>query len=140
MRVVHRRQREHLQEVVLEDVAQRSRLLVERPAVLDAEVLRHGDLHMVDVPAIPNRLEDRVGEPQGEDVLDRLLRQVVVDAVDLVLAEVEVELGVELTRALQVAAEGLLDDDPAWPSDSSASPARPTPAATFANICGIVAK
>ena len=99
--------------MVLEDVAQRSRLLVERPAVLDTEVLRHGDLHMVDVAAIPDRLEDRVGEPKGEDVLDRLLRQVVVDAVDLVLAEVEVELGVELTRALQVAAEGLLDDDPA---------------------------
>src|SRR4029450_3038368 len=109
----HRRQREYLQEVVLEDVAQRSRLLVEGPAMLDAEVLRHGDLHVVDVPAIPQRLEDGVREPEGKDVLDGLLRQVVVDAVDLVLSEALVELSVELARALQITAERLLDPAPA---------------------------
>ena len=80
--------------------------------MLDTEVLCHRDLHVVDVPAIPDGLEDRVREPKGEDVLDGLLRQVVIDPVDLVLAEVLVELGIELARALEVAAERLLDHDP----------------------------
>ena len=40
-----------------------------------------------DVPPVPDRLEDRVAEPQGEDVLDGLLAEVMVDAIDLALAE-----------------------------------------------------
>ena len=35
----------------------------------------------------PDRLEERVAEPQGQDVLDGLLAQVMVDPVDLVLLE-----------------------------------------------------
>ena len=37
-----------MQQVVLQDVAARSGLLVELPAALDAQVLGHGDLHVVD--------------------------------------------------------------------------------------------
>jgi hypothetical protein len=33
-------------------------LLVELPAPLDADVLGHGDLHVVDVLAVPERLEE----------------------------------------------------------------------------------
>ena len=85
--------------------------LVEAAAMADAELLGHGDLHVVDVAAVPDRLEDGVGEAQGEDVLDRLLPEVVVDAVHLLLGEAGVHHGVELARALLVVAEGLLDDD-----------------------------
>ena len=49
--------------------------------------LGDGDLHVVDVAVVPDRLEDRVGEPEHEDVLHRLLAQVMVDAEDLALAE-----------------------------------------------------
>ena len=86
--------------------------LVEAAAVPDAERLGHGDLHVVDVAPVPDRLEDGVGEAQGEDVLDGLLPEVVVDAVHLRLVEHGVHGGVELVRAVQVAAVRLLDDDP----------------------------
>ena len=56
-------------------------------APLHAELLGHRDLHVVDVAPVPDRLEDAVGEAEDQDVLDRLLAEVVVDAVDLVLAQ-----------------------------------------------------
>ena len=37
-------------------------LFVELAAPLDADVLGHGDLHVVDVLAVPERLEDGVAE------------------------------------------------------------------------------
>ncbi len=79
--------REQLQHVVLEDVPGRAGLLVERAAALDAEVLGHGDLHVVDVAPVPERLEDAVAEAEDEQVADGLLAQVVVDAIDLRLVE-----------------------------------------------------
>jgi len=97
--------------VVLEDVARRSGLFVERAAALHAQVLGHGDLHVVDVAPVPDRLEDAVAEAEDEDVADRLLAQVVVDAVDLRLPEDAQDLAVERAPRLEVVAEGLLDDD-----------------------------
>src|SRR5581483_44935 len=132
---------EDLEDVVLDDVAERAGLLVERPTVLDAELLRDRDLHVVDVAAVPQRLEDRVREPQREDVLDGLLREVVVDPVDLVLREDLVELRVEVERGLQVVPERLLDDDALERADGSAArPTAPSPRATFTNSCGTVAR
>ena len=67
---------------------------------------------MVDVVAVPDRLEDRVGEAKDQDVLDRFLAQVVVDAVDLALVEDLVHLVVQRLCAGQIAAERFLDDNP----------------------------
>ena len=66
---------------------------------------------MVDEIAIPDRLEQAIGEPEGENVLRRLLAEEVVNAEDLILAEDLVQVGVELFRALQVDPERLLHDD-----------------------------
>ena len=95
--------------MVLHDVAEGAGPFVEAASLLDAERLGHGDLDVVDVAAVPERLEDGVGEAQGQDVLDRLLAEVVVDPVDLRLVEGLVQGGVELAGAGQVAAERLLD-------------------------------
>ena len=73
--------------VVLDQVAQRARLVVVAGAAADADVLGGGDLDVVDVVAVPDRLEHRVREPEGQQVLDGLLAQVVVDAEDLALVE-----------------------------------------------------
>ena len=61
-----------------------------------ANALGHGDLHVVDIVAVPQRLKDGVGKAEGQDILDRLLAQIVVDAVDLVLVEHGVDLLVEV--------------------------------------------
>ena len=81
-RLFHRDQGEQLQQVVLDDVARGADAVVVAGAAADADVLGHGDLHVVDVRAIPDRLEQGVREPQRQDVLDRLLAEVVVDAED----------------------------------------------------------
>ena len=96
--------------MVLEDVADRSRLLVEARTTLDAERLAHGDLDVVDHEAVPDRLEDAVAEAQDEHVLDGLLAQVMVDPVDLAFVEVLREELVQLPRAGSVASERLFDD------------------------------
>ena len=81
-RLLHRRQGEELQEVVLDDVARGADAVVVAGAPADADVLGHRDLHVVDVVGVPHRLEELVGEAQGEEVLDGLLAEVVVDAED----------------------------------------------------------
>ena len=82
-RLLHRGQREQLQQVVLQHVAGGAGRVVERRAAADADVLGHRDLHRVDVVGVPDRLEQLVGEAQRQQVLDGLLAQVVVDAEDV---------------------------------------------------------
>ena len=51
-------------------------------------------------------------EAEHQDVLHRLLAQVMVDAEDLLLVGVAGQLAVQLARRLQVVAERFLDHDP----------------------------
>ena len=128
--------------MVLDDVAQRPGRLVEAAAVLDPEALGHGHLDLLDVAAVPDGLEDGVGEPEGEDVLDGLLAHVVVDPVDLALVEGGVDLVVEGDGALQVAAEGLLDDHPGEgaPRPGPVQPCLARAPATRPKTLGMVAR
>ena len=87
--------------------------LVEVAALGQSEGLGHVDLDVVDVIAVPDRLEQSVGEAEGEDVLGRLLAEEMVDAEDLILIERLVQLLVERDGTGQIRAEGLLHDDSA---------------------------
>jgi hypothetical protein len=113
VRVLHRHQGEQLQQVVLDDVARRADPVVVAGAAADADVLGHRDLHVVHVPVAPHRLEDGVREPDREDVLHRLLAEVVVDPEDRRRVEACLDDRVELTGRGQVVAERLLHHDPA---------------------------
>jgi len=95
-RRLHAQQRQQLQHVILDQVAQRARVVVVAGAAADADVLGGRDLHVGDVVAIPQRLEHAVREAKREHVLDRLLAQVVVDAKNLALREHRQDLAVEL--------------------------------------------
>ena len=79
-RRLHRHESENLEEVCDHHVTIGAGLLVESDPVADVEGLRHVDLHMIDEIAVPDRLEQAIGEPKGEDVLRRLLAQEMVDA------------------------------------------------------------
>src|SRR5439155_2683104 len=70
----------------------------------------HCDLHAIDVAPVEHGLQERVGEADVQDVLDRLLAEVVVDAEDRLLREHLVQDRVELLRGREVAPEGLLHD------------------------------
>ncbi len=111
--LLHRGQGEQLHEVVLDDVAGGTDAVVVPGPAGDPDVLGHGDLHVVDVVGVPDRLEHLVGEPQGQEVLHGLFAQVVVDPEDVVRPEHLRHDVVQLARAGQVVAERLLDDHPA---------------------------
>ena len=108
---LHGGYRHHLHEVVDDHVPQRSHGIVEMPAVLDSEVLRHRDLHARDRVAVPDRLEHRVREPQVEDLREAHLAEEVVDPVELRFVDVAVDLVGEGLRRLEIVAERLFDDD-----------------------------
>ncbi len=110
IRWLHRDERQHLHQVVLQHVAGRAGLLIEGSASLDADALGAGDLDVIDEVPVPDRLEDAVAEAEHQDVLHRLLAQIVVDAEDLILRQNRVHLVVQLARRLQIVAERLLDD------------------------------
>src|SRR4030095_10162391 len=71
-RRLHREVSENLEEMILNHVAKRAGLLVESAAALHAEVLRHRQLHTLDMVAIPEGLEDAVGEAEEHHAVDRL--------------------------------------------------------------------
>ena len=92
-------------------VAKRAHRLIEAGPLAEAQRLGHVDLHVVDEVAVPDRLEQAVGEAEGEDVLRRFLAEEVIDAEDLLLAEDLVQFRIQSHRALQVRAKRLLHDD-----------------------------
>ena len=112
-RRLHRRHRQQLKHVVRHHVAQRAGLLVELAAVLDTDGLRDGDLNVIDLLPVPQRLEQAVGETQRHDVLDRFLAEEMIDPVDLMLLQRFQDLGIERLGRSQIVAERLFDDDPA---------------------------
>jgi hypothetical protein len=99
--------------VVLHHVAHHTGFFIKAGALADADVFGHRDLHVVDVVAVPDRLEAGVGETHHQQVLHRLLAEEVVDAVGLVLVEHLQNPAVERARRLRVGAERLLDHQPA---------------------------
>ena len=103
-------------------------VLVEARAVVDPERLGHVDLHVIDVVAVPDRLEHAVGEAQRDQVLHRLATEEVVDPEHPVLRHDAVYERVELARALEIDAERLLQHEArasARPEDPSAETMSP---------------
>ena len=68
-------------------------------------------MDLVDGFPVPNALVNRVDEPEYEDVLHRLLAQIVVDAKDLLFVEDFMQHLVELARRIEIGPERLLDED-----------------------------
>ena len=98
--------------MVLHHVPQRAGHVIIMGAVLHPDGLGHGDLDVVDVSLVPQGLENRVAEAHHQEILDKLLGEVVVDAVDLALVEDREDGPVEPFRGAEVAAEGLLEHHP----------------------------
>ena len=96
--------------MVLHHVAQRAGLLVVAGARPDAFLLGHGNLHVIHVFLVEQRLEDAVREAQHEDVLDGLFAEIVIDSVNLPLMEHLGERVVDLAGAREIVADRFLDD------------------------------
>src|SRR6476469_6967988 len=97
--------------MILNDIAQTSRSLVERPAPVHAELRGERDLNARDVVAIPDGLDKEGRETKVENVHDRLLPQIVIDPEDGVLGEHRARHRVELARRGEIAPERFFYDD-----------------------------
>ncbi len=100
----------HLEHVILDHVADDAGLLVEGSPALHAEALGHRDRDRFDVVAVPDGLEERVREPEIEDVLDGFLPEVMIDAEDSLLGKRRVQRLIQGARRGQIATKWLLDD------------------------------
>jgi hypothetical protein len=68
--------------MVLDHIADRSRLVIKRSAALYPKVFGHRDLHTLDIRPVPQWLQKRIRKPKRNHVMHRIFRQVVVDAKD----------------------------------------------------------
>ena len=106
-------QREQLQQVILEHIAQNACPIVVAAAMLDIDLFGNRDLDMIDVIAIPDRLENRIGEAEEQDVLDGLFTEIMIDTVDLIFLERLMDDVIERLRRTEIVAEGFLDNQTA---------------------------
>ena len=99
-----------MEKMIGHHVAQGTGRVVVRAPVFDPHGFRHRDLHVIDVAAIPQRLENTVGESEHQDVLHRFFAEVVIDAIDLWFLEDLSKLMIESPGGFEVAAKRFFDD------------------------------
>ncbi len=117
--------------MVLHHIPQGSGMVVVAAAMADPDRLRHGDLHVVDVTAVPDRLEQGIGETKGEDVLYGFFAQVVVDAVDLRFAKHPGQGADQASGRGQIMTEGFFHHESVALAVTAQTGARSLPASRF---------
>ena len=98
--------------MILHHVAQRADTVIIGYAPFQPHGLAHRDLDMVDRGGIPQRLEHDIAEAQRQQVLDRFLAQIMVDAENLLFGEHRADAVIDLLGRSQVLADRLFHRDP----------------------------
>lgn len=93
--------------MVLDHVPKSAGLVIVMAAGLHPCLFGHGDLHVVNVAPVPDRLEKRVGKAEGENVLNRLLSEIMINAKDLAFVKEPGEKAVQFLGRVKIAAKGL---------------------------------
>ncbi len=97
--------------MVLNHVAQGPGRFVIGATTLDTNCLGIGDLNMVDILPVPQRLKNAIGKPKDEQILYCLFAEVMIDAIDLTLIKNCGQRLVQCPRAFQVPAKRFLYDN-----------------------------
>src|SRR5262245_23177749 len=92
-------------------IAQRTGIVEVRPTTLDANCLRIRNLDMIDIPPIPDSLEDRIIKAKDHCVLHVLFPQIMIDRKDLVLLQHTLDIAVKRLSRFQILTKGLLNDN-----------------------------
>ena len=96
--------------MVLKHVPHNAGLVIVTAAIFHSHGFRRGNLDVVDVAPVPDRLENGVGETENHDILHRLFAEIVIDSVNLLLIQHFMHSAVEFPGRLEIRAKGLLDD------------------------------
>jgi hypothetical protein len=102
---------EHLEQMILDDIADSANPLIEGASSLHAKVLLHSDLHAFDMSTVPKRLRQFIGEPEKQHAVNRLFAEVMVDSVNRLFVERLKQDLVVGTRRAEIATERLFNDD-----------------------------
>ena len=84
--------------MVWHHVTQRAGVFEVATAALHSNGLRDGDLHVLNIAAVPHRLEDSISKPKRQHILDSFFAQVVINSVDLVFFQYFLDLRVQRSR------------------------------------------
>ncbi len=106
----HRGQSDELHDMVRHHVAQGARPIVVAAAFLHAYGFGDRNLYVVNVAAIPDRLENPVRETERQDVLNRFFSEVVIDAVNLAFRGNFQKLLVQSLGGIQIVAKRFFDN------------------------------
>src|SRR3990167_791021 len=102
--------------MILSDVAERARRVVKRAAFFGADRFEESDFNLLDQLFPPRNLEEVVRETERQNILQHFFREVVIDAINLLLFEEFCESVVDCVRSLAIVTKGLLDHDPRPPA------------------------
>ena len=94
----HGHETEKLHQVILYHVAQGPRMVVIGATMPYAHLFSHGNGHVIHVTPVPDRLEERIGEAECQNVLHGLFAQVMVDAKNLRFVKTVPERAIHLPR------------------------------------------
>src|SRR5579859_639624 len=97
--------------MALNHVAKQSGFFKIGSSVFNSQFLSHGNLHVVDVAAVPNGLKNPVGKAEDQKILNRFLAQIMVDPVNILLAKCARDHTVKLPGAGQVASKRFFEND-----------------------------
>src|SRR5882762_3325320 len=93
--------------MALHHVAQCAGLIVELAATFNAQLLSHRDLHVPYTSTSPKWLKQGIAEAERDQVLDRFFAKIVVDAINLVLAEDRSNTAIDGFSGRTVVTQGL---------------------------------
>ena len=79
-------------------------------AMFHADLFGDSDLDVIDVVAVPERLKDGVRKTRHQNVLNGLFAQIMVNAIDLILAEGLMDLLIQVVCRGQVGSKWFFDD------------------------------
>ncbi len=97
--------------MVLDHVPERARIVVIGHTRFQADGFGDRNLDVVDVIGVPDRFEQDVGEAQREQVLHRLLAEIVIDAVNPLLGKSGGNRVVDLAAAGEIGTKRLFQPD-----------------------------
>ena len=99
--------------MVLDHISQGADLVIIGGASPDSFCFTDGNLDMIDVFAIPDRLEHAIGEAQHHQILNRLFSQIMINAKDLRFIEHLCERRIDLFRGFKIVSDRLFYNHPA---------------------------
>src|SRR5208337_3846641 len=102
--------------MILNHVADGADLFIKCAAALDAEILRHRDLHAFDVMPVPERFKHGIAEAEEENVVHGRLAQIMINSEDGPLIESLEQDGIEGPGRGKVATERLFNDHAGIPN------------------------